>query len=136
MGVTWIGQNMRTALKNFRTVTRQEGFIVLVRTTGAGGFKSWDAYNRVEPEWVDNPNVISGALAWGKTYKNVSTEGGDYSTADLTITASLDNKGLFTGAGAHTETKINCKDKKLKVIDFIELEDTNEMVIYCEQLSD
>lgn len=135
MGISWINNYIRTRLKDFRAVTRQDGVAIWSYTTGAGGFESWDAYNRVEPQWVKTSNIISGAVAWGKTYDRMSSEGGYYDRADLTIVASLDHKSYFTGSGFSTETKLEYGGKKFKVMSLVEANDTNEIVVYCEKLS-
>ena len=136
MGISWITPYIKNCLTNIRTSFRQKGLTVWALTTGAGGWRSYDAYRRIKPQWVKTSHIFSGALAWGKTSSKFSTEGGYYERADATIIASLDDKSYFTGSGFSTETQVTIDGMDFKIIHTIETEDTNEMVLYCQKVED
>ena len=118
--------------KKFLASLRKDQFdagIELYAFTGAGAVNN-DAYAR--QTYVHTlQRRFSGAISWGRFIDRRDTEGGYYEVSDIAIAASRDEKSYVQ----QRDFYLKVDGVELRVKRLVDLEDTREILMYCEKRS-
>ena len=77
-------------------------------------------------------HFFSGAVAWSNFTYRQDSSGGFYKTSDVAIVCSLDEKSYIDTENSY----LVCETIPLRMKNMVQATDTNEIVIYCERITE
>ena len=124
-----LNDTQKAKLQSIRSNWKQ--IPVALWTISKTGVNANDAYGRAS-SITSGSSFFSGSIAWGSTIMRVDSPGGYYKTSDVSIVVSLDEKDKLDSENNY----LICEGVKLRMKDFAQATDTNELVVHCERLND
>lgn len=120
-------QSQKNKLSSVRSDFKQIG--VALWTITKNSVDSTDIYGRAVT-LTTGSRFFSGSVAWSSTVMRLDSTGGYYKTSDVNIIVSFNEKDYIDKENCY----LVCEGVKLRMKDFSQATDTNEMVIHCERL--
>ena len=118
----------KLAIQKVRTAFRQ--LPVTLWTLTKNSVNANDAYGR--PSSISSGSrLFSGSIAWSNIVLRLDSDGGYYKTSDVTIIMSLDEKDYLNAQNNY----LVCEGVMLRMKDFKQATDTNELVVECQRLN-
>ena len=122
-------ESQKRAIRDVRTDFKQ--LAVALWTVSKNDVNTNDIYGRATTI-TSGSRMFSGSIAWRDTVLRLDAPGGYYNTSTVTIVVSLDEKDYIDAENKY----LVCEGIKLRMKDFAQATDTNELVISCERLNE
>lgn len=122
-------QAQKNKLKNIRTLFST--IPCSLWTITKNSVTSNDFYKRASTI-TSGSRVFSGSVAWSNFIYRQDSAGGFFKTSDVAIVCSLDEKQYLDTENSY----LVCEAVALRMKNMIQATDTNEIVIYCERLTE
>lgn len=122
-------QSQKNKLKNIRALFNT--IPCTLWTITKNSVTSNDFYKRPSTI-VSGAHMFSGSVAWSNFIYRQDSSGGFFKTSDVAIVCSLDEKSYLDTENSY----LVCETVPLRMKNMVQATDTNEIVIYCERLTE